>query len=158
MTFDEALPFVKHICRKWVGHYPLLNFDDFVNEIWLRCDFKKFCYGDKRVGKYIQYRIIDYIRETLGRTGNRKRDDSGTVRLAGSEFPGRKDPGFEAVDSDDEFEFLISSLKGRDRFIIDQYYRHGKTQAEIAGRLGLTECCISMRRKAALERLRVRVA
>ncbi len=157
MTFDEALPLVRKICWKWARKYRLHDFDDFVNEIWLRCDFGKFtALKGEGVGRYIEYRIIDYIRDFYGRYGGQKGDGNRAIC--------RLDPrayeivhefgGFDAVDSDDSFEHLISRLCEKDRFIVGQYYRHGFTQLKIAEKLGLSESYISMRRTAALERLR----
>ncbi len=161
MTFDEALPLIQKICWKWARKYRLHDFDDFVNEIWLRCDFGKFtALKGQGVSRYIEYRIIDYIRDFYGRYGQQKGDGNrNTGRLGPMLHDVAHDcGGLDAVDSDDAFEHLLSSLDTKDRFIVDQYYRHGLTQSEIGKKLGCTESNISRRLTLVLERLRARVA
>lgn len=157
MTFEEALPLIKTICWRWCTSYNLLDFDEFVNEIWLRCEFHKFtAFKGQGLSRYIEYRIIDYIRDTFGRYDYKKNDGkSTTVRIGAIEYaPARKESGFDAIDSNDEFEWLISDLQPRTQRIVDMYYRQGIPQEKIGMALGLHKSRISQLRIAALEQIR----
>lgn len=159
MTFEEALPLVRKVCWRYARkHYQLVDCDDLVNEIFLRCDFSKFdSMKGQGMGMYIQYRIIDHLREIFGRPGflksARKR---GTVSLDCFENISSGSESNE-VDDADAFDYLIAHLKTRDRFIVDQYYRHGLLQRQIAKQLGMTAGGVAYRLYMARESIRRKV-
>ncbi len=157
MTFDEAMPYIRTICRKWAYMFRL-EYNELINEVWLRCDFSKFD-GPRGFGmtRHIEYQIINYVRGVFGRPpfkGHAKRQR--TRRLVG-DVQGRF-AGFDEIDSAEEFDKLISLLDPHEREVVEMRYRGGLNGKEIAVKLKIAPHLVSSRHCEALKHLREQVA
>lgn len=156
MTFEEAMPLVRKICWKWARVYRL-ECDELVNELFLSCDFTKFSnICGEGMGRYIEYRLIDYMRRGFGRPVSRGAALRRRTVYLGCDTEG-KFAGFDDVDNADEWEYLMLRVRPTDQKILRMYYRDGLTQQEIADKMGVSKSNISMRHNAILERLRRKV-
>lgn len=160
MTFAEVHPYLATICLKYRLRYPALEVDELVDEMWLRCDFSKFtAFQGQGLSRYITYRILEYLRRRLGSPINKRYPlRHPTVNLDDIHDIAAPRNGLDTVDDDDAFEWLISSLDARSRFILTMRYRYGATQEKIAEQIGRSETHVSLRLRAALGRLRRRLS
>jgi RNA polymerase sigma-B factor len=68
---------------------------------------------------------------------------------------GAEDRGFERVDRHDLLQRLLARLPQRERQVVQLHFFDGLTQDEIAGRLGVSQMCISRTLNRTLGRMRI---
>ncbi len=136
MTFEEAMPYVRKVCRKWT--HLGFELDELVNEMFLRCNFGRYKTFNG-LGRHIDCRVIDYIRSEM-----RCKHPILCGELA-------------HVDDEDEFENMISSLNPLDRQIMELFYRDGLTQCQIGEIVGKHQRSVSNHINGAIDRLRERL-
>jgi len=72
--------------------------------------------------------------------------------------PGAIDLGYDKVDSAETIPYLLVALSRRSRFVIEAYYLAGRSLADIARELGVTESRISQIHTLALRQMRAMLA
>jgi RNA polymerase sigma-B factor len=68
---------------------------------------------------------------------------------------GGEDRGYERVEGHDLLQRLLARLPEREREVVELHFFDGLTQSEIAGRLGVSQMCISRTLNRTLGRMRI---
>lgn len=83
-----------------------------------------------------------------------RNEESGDGKVTLRDSVGNDDPGYDGIEEKELVRWALGTLDERERSILYQRFFHEASQAEVAGRLGISQMHVSRLERKALSRLR----